>query len=201
MKRIITLALALAAALAAMAGGQADIAGQILKKNGSRSYTCTFKQAKYLKMMKKEVKSEGTLYTCKGNMAMRYTEPEGDYLVINDKQFVMQTRGRKLNHNIQKGSPLLTLRNTLLYCMHGDLNAIATENGGELAYVKEGDLHVFSVSTAAKGPRGYRKVTLKYNAAFDLREMTLEEVNGNYTVYTLAPLKEWIPDTDQFTVK
>ena len=202
MKKFIALISALAVTLAACAADYTAIVQQVLKKNATRSYTCTFDQVKYIKMMKKEVKSAGTLYTCKGNMTMRYSEPAGDFLVINDKQFVMQTRGKKMDHNIQKGSPLLTLRNTLLYCMHGDIESIAKENNGVIGYTKEGKLHVFSITTQSKIQRGYSKIVLKYNeGSLDLCEMTMEEVVGNYTIYTLGTIKDGPIDAATFTVR
>ena len=125
MKKFIVLLTSLLIAAGTWAADYTAVAQQVFKKNGQRSYTGAFDQTKYIKMMKKEVLSAGTLYTTPGNMAMHYSQPAGDYLVINDKQFVMQTGGKKTNHNIQKGSPLLTLRNTLLNCMHGNIQAIA----------------------------------------------------------------------------
>ena len=50
--------------------------------------------------------------------------------------------------------------------------------------------------------RGYSKIVLKYNeGSLDLCEMTMEEVVGNYTIYTLGTIKDGPIDAATFTVR
>lgn len=161
------------------------IAEQI-KKNAPQKVTCRFEQQKFLKGMAKPVVSEGKLYYQNGNMAMWYTQPDGDFLVINPNEFVMQSRGKQRKHNIKAGSPMLTLKNTLVMCMQGNVQGVATENGANLTYANNAG-HEFTLTKELKrGDRGYAKIVLLYDAkTYVLTSMTLVEGNGNYTVYVM----------------
>ena len=165
----------------------ADLITKIKNKNAeAKNITCTFSQSKHIKMMETPINSNGTLYYESGKMTMIYNEPKDDYLVINDKQFVMMSRGKKLNHNVKEGSPMRTLRNTLIYCVQGDINAIAQECDATVGYEKSGNLHIYTLTQKKKVPRGYSKIVLQFDAAtLQLTKMVLYEATGNYTEYTL----------------
>lgn len=184
MKKWILSAVLLVMAHAAVFANNA-VAAQI-KKNAPQKVTCQFVQEKFLKGMTKPVQSEGTLYYQNDCMSMWYTQPAGDFLVINPNEFVMQSKGKQRKHNIKAGSPMLTLKNTLVMCMQGNIEGVATENGASLSYSNNGG-HTFTLSKELKkGERGYAKIVLVYDAKSNvLTSMTLTEANGNYTVYTL----------------
>jgi len=149
-------------------------------------FTCSFTQSKHMKAMTKTFDSNGNLYYEAGKMNMTYEQPDGDYLIINDKQFVMRSRGKLMNHNVKAGSPMLTLRNTLIYCLQGDINAIAETNKANAVQSKEGAYTIYTLTPLSKPTRGYTQIVLKFDANLLLHEMVLTETNGNYTVYTLG---------------
>ena len=99
-----------------------------LKANAPEQVSCQFEQQKFLKGMANPVISKGLLLYQPQNFGMYYSQPEGDYLQITPDSFVMQTRGKVRNHNIKEGSPMLTLKNTLVMCMAGDVQGVANEN-------------------------------------------------------------------------
>ena len=78
-------------------------------------------------------KTEGTLYL-RGDdcMAQHYKAPCPDVLIINADDFYM-VRGKKTNKfNTAKNKPMRSLRNTLLYCLHGKPAVLAAENGAAI---------------------------------------------------------------------
>ena len=73
-------------------------------------------------------KAEGTLYLSGDDcMAQHYKAPCPDVLIINADDFYM-VRGKKTNKfNTAKNKPMRSLRNTLLYCLHGKPAVLAAE--------------------------------------------------------------------------
>ena len=158
-----------------------------LKTNAPEQVSCQFEQQKFLKGMANPVISKGLLLYQPQNFGMYYSQPEGDYLQITPDSFVMQTRGKVRNHNIKEGSPMLTLKNTLVMCMAGDVQGVANENEATLSYANNGGHEFTLTKDLKKGEKGYSKIVLVYDPkAYVLTKMTMVEGNGNYTVYTLT---------------
>lgn len=158
-----------------------------LKANAPEQVTCQFEQQKFLKGMAKPVISKGTLLYQPQNFGMFYNQPEGDYLQITPDSFVMKTRGKVRNHNIKEGSPMLTLKNTLVMCMAGDVQGVANENEAKLTYANNGGHEFTLTKDLKKGEKGYSKIVLVYDQkTYLLTSMTMVEANGNYSIYTLT---------------
>ena len=158
-----------------------------LKANAPEQVTCQFEQQKFLKGMANPVISKGVLLYQPQNFGMYYSQPEGDYLQITPNSFVMQTRGKVRNHNIKAGSPMLTLKNTLVMCMAGDVQGVANENGATLSYANNGGHEFTLTKDLKKGEKGYSKIVLVYDPkTYLLTSMTMVEANGNYSIYTLT---------------
>ena len=67
---------------------------------GAQNFEATFKQAKTLKITGKVIKSEGEItYTAPDQLAMMYTDPEGDYFIIDGPQVRMDLRGIAVDVN------------------------------------------------------------------------------------------------------
>lgn len=158
-----------------------------LKANAPEQVSCQFEQQKFLKGMANPVISKGVLLYQPQNFGMYYSQPEGDYLQITPNSFVMQTRGKVRNHNIKAGSPMLTLKNTLVMCMAGDVQGVANENGATLSYANNGGHEFTLTKDLKKGEKGYSKIVLVYAPkTYLLTSMTMVEANGNYSIYTLT---------------
>ena len=105
------------------------------------------------------IKADGTLYIVgEDQMTQHYKAPSTDLLIINGNDFYM-IRGKKTNKfNTEKNKTMRSLRNTLLYCVHGKPMELATENGAEItAEKKENEYEVVLISTK-KTARGYAKI-------------------------------------------
>ena len=137
------------------------------------------------------IKADGMLFIVgEDQMAQHYKAPSTDLLIINGNDFYM-IRGKKTNKfNTEKNKTMRSLRNTLLYCVHGKPLVLATENGAEItAEKKENEYEVVLISTK-KTARGYAKIVLTYDLKSKLlTKMRMDEYNGNSTLYEMNNLK------------
>ena len=136
-------------------------------------------------------KTEGTLYLSGDDcMAQHYKAPCPDVLIINADDFYM-VRGKKTNKfNTAKNKPMRSLRNTLLYCLHGKPAVLAAENGAAITAEKTAKGYEVVLVSAKKTPRGYAKIVLLYDLKSKLlRSMQMDEYNGNSTLYEMSGVK------------
>lgn len=142
--------------------------------------------------------AKGTTETDKGvlylsgedQMAQHYQAPSADVLIINGDDFYM-VRGKKTNKfNTAKNKPMRSLRNTLLYCLHGKPGALAAENGAAITAEKKAKGYEVVLVSAKKTPRGYAKIVLMYDLKNKaLTSMQMDEYNGNSTLYEMSGVK------------
>ena len=137
------------------------------------------------------VKADGTLYIAgEDQMAQHYKAPSTDLLIINGDDFYM-IRGKKTNKfNTEKNKTMRSLRNTLLYCVHGKPATLAAENGAEITAEKKAKGYEVVLTSTKKTPRGYAKIVLTYDLKSKLlTKMQMDEYNGNSTLYEMSNLK------------
>lgn len=137
------------------------------------------------------VKDEGELFVLgKEQMAQYYNAPSTDLLIINGNEFRM-IRGKKSNKfNTDKNNTMRRLRNTLLYCVHGNLTELAAENSAEITVKITKESYEVELFSTKKTPRGYAKIVLHYDLKSKLLiRMQLNEYNGNSTLYEMSNLK------------
>lgn len=177
---------------------------QIEKANaGITSIQGKFAQTKTIAANGKQIKSDGTLYINGAEqMAMHYNAPSTDLLVINGNRFYMIRGKKKNNFNTEKNKAMRSLRNTLLYCVHGKPAQLATENNADIAVTQDGNATVVTLTSQKKTPRGYEKIILHYNTKNSLlTRMEMIEWGGNSTLYEMSGLQT---DTtiapDQFAI-
>ena len=165
---------------------------QIEKGNAAiTSIEGKFAQTKIIAANGKEIKSEGTIYLSDSDkMAMHYDAPSTDLLIINENHFYMIRGKKKNNFNTEKNKAMHSLRNTLLYCLHGQPALLAKENNAEIAVKQEGTSTIVTLTSQKKTPRGYEKIILHYNTqSHILARMEMVEWGGNSTIYEMSDLK------------
>lgn len=170
---------------------QATLA-QIEKANAAISnITGTFAQTKTIAANGKQIKSDGTLYIADADkMAMHYNAPSTDLLVINGNRFYMIRGKKKNNFNTDKNKAMRSLRNTLLYCVHGKPAQLAAENEADITVSQDASGHIVTLTSKKKTPRGYERIVLHYDAkSLLLDRMEMIEWGGNATLYEMAGLK------------
>lgn len=199
MTKIRTITLTIALMLCALAHAQSDnqtTLAQIEKTNADiSSIEGKFAQTKKLAANGKEIKSDGTLYISETDkMAMHYNAPSTDLLIINGERFYMIRGKKKNNFNTEKNKAMRSLRNTLLYCVHGQPARLAEENNADISVSKEASGTVITLTSQKKTPRGYEKIVLNYdNKSHLLTRMEMVEWGGNSTLYEMSNLKTNIP--------
>jgi len=137
------------------------------------------------------VKADGILYIAgEGQMAQHYKAPSNDLLIIDGDYFYM-VRGKKKNKfNISKNKTMRSLRNILIYCVHGKPATLVSENGAEITAEKKADGYEVVLISTKKTPRGYAKIVLTYDLKSKLlTKMQMDEYNGNSTLYEMSGLK------------
>ena len=165
---------------------------QIEKGNAAiTSIEGKFAKTKIIAANGKEIKSEGTIYLSDSDkMAMHYDAPSTDLLIINENHFYMIRGKKKNNFNTEKNKAMRSLRNTLLYCLHGQPALLAKENNAEIAVKQEGTSTIVTLTSQKKTPRGYEKIILHYNTqSHILTRMEMVEWGGNSTIYEMSDLK------------
>ena len=171
---------------------QNDIVSEIEKGNAAyNTIQGDFTQTKTLAAKGTKVQSEGLLYISGDHqMAQHYQAPSTDVLIINGNDFYM-VRGKKKNKfNTAKNKTMRSLRNTLLYCVHGKPAALAAENGAEITAVQKSDGYEVTLVSTKKTARGYAKIVLLYDLKTKLlTRMQMNEYNGNSTLYQMSGLR------------
>ena len=154
---------------------------------GAQSLEGTFTQAKTLKISGKVIKSEGEItYTAPDQLAMLYTNPEGDYFIIDGPQVRMDLRGVALDVNSTGNKLVQGQRNAILYSVAGKYEDIAKEMDADCTVTagKNGGKHVVLKMRKAI-PKGYTGMELDYNKQGKLTRMVLEEAGGISTEYII----------------
>lgn len=168
------------------------ILAQIEKANADiTSIKGEFEQTKTIAANGKQIKSDGTLYISDSDkMAMHYNAPSNDLLIINGERFYM-IRGKKKNDfNTAKNKAMRSLRNTLLYCVHGKPAQLAEENNANISASKESEGLIVTLTSQKKTARGYKKIILNYDSQSQLlTRMEMIEWGGNSTVYEISGIK------------
>lgn len=165
---------------------------QIEKGNAAiTSIEGKFAQTKIIAANGKEIKSEGSIYLSDSDkMAMHYDAPSTDLLIINGNRFYMIRGKKKNNFNTEKNKAMRSLRNTLLYCLHGQPALLAKENNADIAVEQKGRNTIVTLTSQKKTPRGYEKIILHYDTQSSiLTHMEMVEWGGNSTIYEMSNLK------------
>ena len=126
MKKIITLIASLAAAICAF-GQDAAILDKIEKANASmKSVQCNFTENRILTATGRKFDCAGTVYfQGPDRMAMRFSKPATDLVVIDGKTYHMNRFGKPMTFDTEKAPLMRSLRNTLLYCITGQPRKVA----------------------------------------------------------------------------
>ena len=173
-------------------GAQNNILTEIEKANAAyKTVEGTFTRTQTNAAKGKTETDKGILYLSgEDQMAQHYQAPSADVLIINGDDFYM-VRGKKTNKfNTAKNKPMRSLRNTLLYCLHGKPGTLATENGAEITAEKKAKGYEVVLVSAKKTPRGYAKIVLMYDLKNKtLTSMQMDEYNGNSTLYEMSGVK------------
>lgn len=153
---------------------------------GAQSFEGTFTQAKTIKVSGRVVKSEGNIsYTAPDQLAMLYTNPDGDYFIIDGPYLRMDLRGVALDVNTDNNKTVKSQRNAIIYSIAGRYDEIAEEMDADCTVTPRGGGKHVSIKVRKTLPKGYSGLELDYDKSGQLTRMILEEFGGISTEYIL----------------
>ena len=149
---------------------------------------CHFQQSKFIKASGKTIASEGNLKLYSNDkLEMNYTNPAGDYFIIDGKTIKINVRGKKSVVDTEKNAAMRVQRNTLMNCISGNSKQAATDNDATTSMVEKGGNKVVTITAKKAGTRGYAKIVITYRKSDNLPvEMVMEEFNGTVTTYKMS---------------
>ncbi len=161
---------------------------KIEKANGSlTTISSPVTEARVMPNGKQFVFNGTFYYSTPDKLAIRYTKPEGDYLVINTEEVAQKKKqGKSFRFSLKKNETVQDLSNTLLWCISGKLIKLAEANNATVA-VSEANGMINVVFTAeVKNGRDFKKIELSYDkATMRLKSMAMTDKNNTVTKYTM----------------
>lgn len=147
-----------------------------------------FTESKFIKASGKTIEAEGNLKLFSADkIELRYTNPAGDYFIIDGKTISTSVKGKKTVVDTEKNASMRTFRNTLMNCVNGEWKQAATDNNAESSVVEKGANKVVTLSAKKAAPRGYSKIIITYRKSDNIPvELVFEEFNGTVTTYKMS---------------
>jgi outer membrane lipoprotein-sorting protein len=120
-------------------------------------------------------------------LAIRYTSPAGDYLVVNAEEIAQKKKnGKSFKFSLEKNETMKTLSSTLLWCVSGKLLKLAEANKADVNVSESGDVLQVVLTAEVKTERGFKKIELCYDkTTMRLKSMAMTDKNNVVTKYTM----------------
>lgn len=148
-----------------------------------------FKQTKHIPIMDEDMLSGGNFYYTKPEkLTMRYTDPAGDLMMINDDWFTMVSAGKKRETSGKTNQKMQGMKAILSACLQGNI----LQMGAEKVTLEETSKHY--VFTAIIDRKANKSNFEKVVASYDKNDLSLTllqtiERDGSYTIYELTDKK------------
>lgn len=138
----------------------------------------------------------GKNFVSKGNfyfsypqlLAIRYTAPAGDYLVINTEEIAQKKKqGKTFKFSLKKNETMQDLSSTLLWCISGKLINLAQANDANVSTTEaNGVINVVFTAHGKTSAREFKKIELCYDkATMRIKSMAMTDKNNVVTKYTM----------------
>lgn len=153
-----------------------------------QKYDTDFTQTKVMKVSGKTTNKAGhILFDGNDQLSMTYTDPEGDYFIIEGNMVKINMDGKKADLDAEKVKMVKLQRATLLNCLSGNWEQAAEDNNADLTVTEEGGLKTVAIVARGKAPRGgYSSVELTYRTSDGvMTQMVLEEAIGIKNTYVI----------------
>ena len=153
-----------------------------------QTYDTDFTQVKLMKVSGKTTDKAGHI-TFDGNdqLTMTYTQPEGEYFIIEGNMVKINMDGKKAELDAEKVKMVKLQRATLLNCLSGNWEQAAADNNADLTVSESKSTKTISIVAKGKVPKGgYKSVELTYRLSDNvLTKMVLEEAIGIINTYEM----------------
>lgn len=177
----------------ASAAAASALTAKIEQSNASvKNIESKFSQTKTLKVSGKKIESEGTLYyTSDGKLAMRYSKPVGELMIVSGNKFFMNKGGKSMTFDTSKNALMGSLAATLLNSFKGNPSQVAKDNNADLTVSETSEFYVVTLTAQPDSHRGYSKITINYRKSdCVIVNMTMVELTGITTTYELKEIKK-----------
>ena len=153
-----------------------------------KTFDTDFTQTKVMKISGKTTDKVGHIvFDGNDHLSMTYTQPEGDYFIVDGNMVKINIDGKKAELDSQKVKMVGLQRSTLLNCLSGNWEQAAIDNNAETNIKEEKELKTISIVAKGKVPKGgYKSVVLTYRISDGaLVKMVLEEAIGIINTYEI----------------
>ncbi len=153
-----------------------------------QSIDADFTQVRHLKVSGKTTDKAGHIsFDGKDQLSMIYSEPEGEFFIVDGNQVKMNLNGKKAELDANKVKLVKLQRATLLNCLSGNWEQAAIDNNAETTVNEKDGFRNILIKAKGKVPRGgYSSVDLTYRLSDGmLVKMILEEAIGVINTYEM----------------
>ena len=147
-----------------------------------------FTQTKVMKVSGKTTEKVGHItFDGKNQLSMIYSEPEGEYFIIEGDQVKINMDGKKADLDANKVKMVKLQRATLLNCLSGNWEQAAVDNNADSTVIEDKEFRNILIKARGKVPRGgYSSVDLTYRLSDGMMvKMVLEEAIGIVNTYEI----------------
>lgn len=135
----------------------------------------------------KEFVANGNFYfSSPDKLAIRYTNPEGDYLVINPDEVAQKKKQGKTFKLSTKNDRVQELSTTLICCISGKLLGLAEANDAVVTTSEANGLINVVCEVKGKNAKDFKKIELSYDkATMRIKSMAMTDKSNVVTKYTM----------------
>lgn len=120
-------------------------------------------------------------------IAMRYSDPEGEYYIITTTNLYNGIDGHKLNFNYRFVPLMKLLGNALAWAMNGDIYSICNDLNTNFQMATDAHHYIITLTVKKGYNKGITKMVLKYDKKTCLIDyMEMEEKLGLIHKYTMG---------------
>ncbi len=177
--------------MATVNAGNADILSKISQAGKQRSsIESPFVQSRTT-AAKIKTNLEGRLYFKNpGQLAMIYSQPATERVILNGNSLHITTNGKKANYDLSKNPTMRKLANFLCQAMTGQVENIATANNANYNISDDGKNYMVTLTAKKTAAQGFSKITLYYRKSdCVLVKMETVEFNKMVNSYELNGVK------------
>lgn len=208
-KTALTLIAFIAAVLSVNAAEISEQTKAVLLKieKANESITSITSQLKEIKTMPngRQFTFEGNFYhSSPDKLAILYTNPTGDYLVINTEEVAQKKKsGKSFKLSIKKNETMKMLSSTLLCCVSGKLLELAQTTNAAVKTSEANGMITVVLTAEVKGDKGFKKIELDFDTeTMHIQSMAMTDKNNVVTKYVLdKPQYNNQVDTSVFLIK
>ncbi|MCE1167502.1 MAG: outer membrane lipoprotein carrier protein LolA [Sphingobacteriia bacterium] len=150
----------------------------------TKSIEAAFSQVKTMAVLSSAIDSKGMFYYVSGEgIAMEYSIPQGDLMIMNSEKFKMVNGGKVTTVGLTSNPLMRQLNQMLTACFLGDLKMF--EKGSDVNYYESESTYTVVIKPSSSRVKKYMSEVL---LVFDKRDMTLtqmrmKEKNGDEVTY------------------